>query len=90
VTLGSLHNPPPTGVMDQTRIRKTFISRNLLFERCPHVAQEGLGRVDRLVTLGSPHNPPPPGVVDQTRGILSHVASTCPANFHEQARSYSS
>lgn len=45
--------------------------------------------MDRLITLGSPHNPPPPGVVDQTRGILSHVASTCPANFHEQARSYS-
>lgn len=46
--------------------------------------QEGIGKVDRLVTLGSPHNPPPPGVVDQTRGILSHVAATCPGNFHEQ------
>lgn len=46
--------------------------------------EEGIGKVDRLVTLGSPHNPPPPGVVDQTRGILSHVAATCPGNFHEQ------
>lgn len=48
--------------------------------------QEGLGNIDRLVSLGSPHNPPPPGVIDQTRGILSHVAATCPGNFHEQVR----